>query len=576
MGQITSSPLNFTSNTDRNDSTITVGGYGTVTENSTALQSLFGKTKFTPFPNKPNENGMATGNLLYKSNTTGNRFTDNNFQDISVTDLVTWSNGGVNGSGTAYKLTFADFAYLKNLGVYPNNRLIIARRYATPVGNDLNALSKEKARPLSTLISWVPPGEDFLKLSFGEKWTDAAGSFTDILNKIGEDLTLSSDNKSGMAGLGAKAAGAFNVVPLPGLTEGLQQQIAINLGLANKSSGPLLPIGDPNLIKEAKRRVTLEKGSPGSGLDAKVEIKMIVEYEQKYIDGIDPTIVYMDIISNILSFGTSNARFMWNQNFSQKSKSLIQNLINGDLNGLYDAIKAIIQAVIGTITELTKSISGALDSIINGTEKQSKESSEDKKNREDSEKVDSANKLKNYLESALRNSLGAILGKYKIAIFGVINALTGSPSGYFHVTVGNPKRPTFSSGDMIVDSVDISFGPVLSWNDLPSTIKAEFTLKNARPLGADELYARFNNTSTRSYERIPDFYQANSNTIRQATDNNGKPVTDSEGNPVYVDYQIDGAYENYEKETAQGKAPVSDQTMFNGGKFGGGGANGTF
>ena len=129
---------------------------------------------------------------------------------------------------------------------------------------------------------------------------------------------------------------------------------------------------------------------------------------------------------------------------------------------------------------------------------------------------------------------------------------------------------------MIVDSVDISFGPVLSWNDLPSTIKAEFTLKNARPLGADELYARFNNTSTRNYERLVDMNQANANSIKQAVDKNNKPVTDDENNPVYIDYQTDNAYDAYEKETSQGKASVIKQTSFGGGKFGGGGASGTY
>jgi hypothetical protein len=34
---------------------------------------------------------------------------------------------------------------------------------------------------------------------------------------------------------------------------------------------------------------------------------MECEYEQKFISGVDPTITYMDILSNALRFGTSNS-----------------------------------------------------------------------------------------------------------------------------------------------------------------------------------------------------------------------------------------------------------------------------
>ena len=65
-------------------------------------------------------------------------------------------------------LSYADFAYLKNFGVYPNNRLFIARRYPEPVVDDLYSQSGNKVgRPLSTIIGYLPSeDEDFIKLSF--------------------------------------------------------------------------------------------------------------------------------------------------------------------------------------------------------------------------------------------------------------------------------------------------------------------------------------------------------------------------------------------------------------------------
>ena len=46
---------------------------------------------------------------------------------------------------------------------------------------------------------------------------------------------------------------------------------------------------------------------------------------------------------------------------------------------------------------------------------------------------------------------------------------------------------------MITDNnVSLKMGPTLAFNDLPSNITVEFTLKNARPLGMQEILAKFN------------------------------------------------------------------------------------
>ena len=83
-----------------------------------------------------------------------------------------------------------------------------------------------------------------------------------------------------------------------------------------------------------------------------------------------------------------------------------------------------------------------------------------------------------------------------------MNALTGLPSTPWHITIGNPKKPLFTSGDMVMDNVKLTLGPILSYNDLPSTIKAEFTLKSARNLGAQEIFRKFNSGIGRSYKKM--------------------------------------------------------------------------
>jgi hypothetical protein len=201
---------------------------------------------------------------------------------------------------TKASLRPTDFAYLKYVGVYPNNRLMIARRFVAPSGDNImiNRTSKE-VPSIATLISWVPEGDDFLEIQFGEVWEDAKADFTGMLNSLGEDFSKS--NVGGIAGAAA------NILPLPGFTEIFQRKFLSELGLLEQGAENQIPAGNPNLIKEAKVRKTTPYTSAGSGLMAKISIKMTCEYELKFISGIDPTIVWMDIIGMIVRFGTSES-----------------------------------------------------------------------------------------------------------------------------------------------------------------------------------------------------------------------------------------------------------------------------
>ena len=193
------SPLNFqyyTSEDKRNK----MGNYSVVSGTG-QITSLFKNARFTPFPNSmDNTTGNVTSALTNIHNDSA--------YDVSITTLIDQT-----AKYPSMMLTSAHFAYLKYLGVYPNNRLLIARRFPGPVGNDLTAI---KASPLATLVSWVDNDSDFMDISFGEHWIPAKASFEDVLNSIGKDTTLSNDNRKGNSSIGTSLAGAM-VIPLPGL-----------------------------------------------------------------------------------------------------------------------------------------------------------------------------------------------------------------------------------------------------------------------------------------------------------------------------------------------------------------------
>ena len=467
------SPLNFPFLTNE-DNLNRMPNYKDVTFNG-AIQSLFRSSRFVPFPSGVDpKTGNATGAMSNIHNDA--------VYNISIGDLIDYT---ADSRLKSMRLTAAHFAYLKDVGVFPNNRLMIARRFPSPVSNDLTAV---KAAPLATLISWVPNDNDFMDISFGEKWTDAQGSFEDVLNGIGKDVTLSGDNAAGMKALGSKFYSGFDVIPLPGLMEGLQRQVMKKLGIIDDNDPTILPQGNPNLIKEAKQRVVITKGQPGSGLMCKFSVKMKVEYEQKYINGIDNTLSYFDLIANVLSFATSDSQFMYNKVYAQGSTGILGKLINGDITAVISSLTKFVGEFTDALLAQAKEIAKDIKDSINNTSK-TKSSSSSKDN------------TSTGISHLAKETIGAVVGKYKIAILGIIAALTGIPSTPWHITIGNPKRPVFSSGDMLIEEVNLRLGPVLAWNDLPSTISVEFTLTNARALGAQEVFNRFNTGKARSYVR---------------------------------------------------------------------------
>jgi hypothetical protein len=418
---------------------------------------------------------------------------NNDVYDTSIINLVDKT------ANTAAQLRPADFAYLKDLGVFPNNRLMIARRFSGPAAHDIFGL---KSKPSAVLISWKPPGdEDFLTLNFGEEWIDASADFTEVLNKLGKDLT-SAD------GLGSKAAGLLGAVPLPGWTEGLQQSILEKLEITKPGSSATLQVGNPNIIKEAKRRKTLGYGEAGSGLICKVSIKMVCEYEQKFISGVDPTVAYMDILSNIVRFGTSpSVSYGLDAGFATKLKKWVKNpetLVADIVAGVNDAVAATVKVVTAALGEVTKAFADADEAKKNGTESPGER------------ELAAAAKAKGLellgkLAAKVKDSIQQTVKKYEEEVKGIANALALLPSTPWHITIGNPLRPIFSSGDMYTTDVSLSLGSTLAFNDLPSSIKVEFTLTPARNWGLQDIMSKFNSGHLRSVNVIADSASLNPN-----------------------------------------------------------------
>lgn len=409
-------------------------------------------------------------------------------------------------SSTEAALRPGDFAYLKDVGVFPNNRLMIARRFLSPHGDNIYGKFKGVSSiPTSILISWKPQDEDFVEVSFGEEWTEALADFTNVLNSLGEDF-----GAKGRLKIGDTGNAAFNIVSLPGFTETIQRNILTQMGILDKDGvDKPLPSGNPNLIKEAKRRKNVPYTDAGSGLKCKVSIKMTCVYEQKFISGIDPTIVFQDLIMNILRFGTSKSDIY---GLSKTFATNVEKWINNPSTLAEDFTKYITNA----LTALKNEIKTAINSFFGEEDKSEFDTEGNAKQKTAKEQADEKNAaLKKSKDAALQqfDNLLANVGtaikktiqKYRLEIEGIARALSGMPSTPWHITIGNPLRPVFCAGDMYMDAeVSLKLGPVLAFNDLPSSITADFTLTNARSWGLQEIAAKFNAGSLRVSNGLKD------------------------------------------------------------------------
>jgi hypothetical protein len=239
----------------------------------------------------------------------------------------------------------------------------------------------------------------------------------------------------------------------------------------------------------------------------------------------------MDLLGMILRFGTSNSE---TYGLSRSLSAKVTNWVNNPHQLVKDVAKAISDAISGIVAEIKKVIKEVYDKAIAAANELPAEapgpdpdpapapiSPRDEATKKAGEEQNAALKFADSIASTLgkiaMKTLEGLLQKYRVKIIGVVNALSGLPSTPWHITIGNPMRPTFCSGDMLVNSVNLKLGPNLAFNDLPSSITVEFNLVNARPWGLQEIMAKFNSGYLRSVDVQKTFYETQQ--VKGADDN---------------------------------------------------------
>lgn len=501
----------------------------------------------------------ATGTNQIKSYLTDNVYKTegNNYSRNPYVKLVEDFDGSVPG----LFIQAADLAYLRDLGVYPMNRMAILRRFPDGcfVKEDLSEMTEY---PVSTVIGWIPPDQNFGNIGFNETWGKTTERFDQMIAKILEER------------LGIPIKG---LIPIPAFAQGLLFELYKYSGIASTDengeqwSYKNIPIGDPNMLMEGPFRDPSQQN-----IQSTFSFKLETTYEQKLLGDVDPGSAMLDIIDNLYAMGTSNMKYYWSEESLQSAKratigpansptawwDFIDNFMFkfwSGLTGIFSDASRILEESLKNITT-DPNAPEKVEVIIDGKSKYKnigsgkvqresdgaighyqiegnktywiKESAAS--NQTESQKITTKiNTGKSLFDSLAQTILTSTVAIYRYELRGSIELMAGGrdSSTPWYLTIGNPYSPWLATNHIIVKSANIETSTEMGFNDQPQWLKATFDCEFSRSLGRQELMRMFNNTYRRNYSdpsKIIDYTRPNINDKPNTSEN--QPISEQIGN----------------------------------------------
>lgn len=403
-----------------------------------------------------------------------------------------------------------DFIYLKYYNQIPNNQMITLRRYTRPCedhmfGLDMSAVDVNRMNgyyddyfALATAVTYM--GErtgnklsDILKFDYGANWENREGKTESIQNPDGglaaqmkQRAGISDDLLRGEAGIGGSnsaTAQAKSLWMLSAMAKGKGMGVNDVFAAQHRYEGNTFNArygeqlyGDVNVVNQVKIR--------SRGLTFSNNFSLVFEYSLKSLKCVNPRIAMLDILSNFLILTGNYGTFWGGETIFYGNRNIAPQY--GDPKLLRDGkFGAYISSLAGDVKEGFKKIA-QMDSI-NGPEDFFK---------------GLWNGIKNIGSGFLQGLVGNLLGG-SIGIAGegvaVPALLSGKPSGFWHVTVGNPLDPIAMMGNMAVTKTSVQFGDALGYDDFPTEIKFTVDLEHCMPRDNAQIENMFNGAKGRFY-----------------------------------------------------------------------------
>jgi hypothetical protein len=396
-----------------------------------------------------------------------------------------------------------DFIYLKYYNQIPNNYMITLRRYTHPcedhmfgldmTAEDINFLNgyEESHFNIATAVTYM--GEktgnklsDILKFDYGANYEDKEAKVEMIKNVdgglveqmkqkfgIAESFTTGTMSRQEAGGT-ALWKNAIKFSALSGMRgKTVQEAIAASHRFEGNEYAQVYGeniYGDVNVINKTKVR--------SRGLTYNGNFSLNFEYSLKSLKCVNPRVAMMDILSNFYLLTGNYGAFWGGETRFYGQRSIApqfgdpEKLRNGDFKGYFHSLISDVKSGFENI------------SLLNNGE------------------GDLWSGIKNLAGGALQGLLGNIFGG-NVGIAGMAEApaalLSGAPTGYWHVTVGNPLDPIAMMGNMAVTKTSVQFNDVLGYDDFPTEVKFTVELEHCMPRDTAGIENMFNGAKGRFY-----------------------------------------------------------------------------
>lgn len=450
----------------------------------------------------------------------------------TISDLIYASEHGDLGLET---YSYSDFMYCKHLGKMSNNYLITLRKFPYPIGDyiggdsyfhskvpdnqnkigDQNITMSQRdtiRKSLSSacigcMVTWMGVSgnhlNEILRYSYKQPFKEQqaelqdtksdADSNTSLLNGIFSAFDKSYQKAYAEGTHGTAVNAAF-------------RHFGINLG------DP--PYSDHKTFKDRNKvygpidaiKSTYIRSDEGMIFNHKFTLTF--EYELRAYNGINPRQAMLDLLSNILAvtyttgsfwgggikgYGAQQSNIFANLNIFKKGNRTFTDFADSfskDLTNIGDKIKSNFGISQGNVS--ASNIFAALKGILNT--------------------------LGGMLVGGMLNRLG----RPQKAMYNSL--LSPAPIGFWHVTIGNPKAPIMSIGNLVLTNVQVEHNGPLGLDNFPTGLKVTVDLDRGKPRDSRDIEKLYMHGNDRIYSSMTDKVYDMYKFAKKYKDLSNKPV----------------------------------------------------
>jgi hypothetical protein len=445
----------------------------------------------------------------------------------TIKELVKASETGMLGRAT---YAYSDFMYCKHLGKVSNNYLVTLRRFPLPVDDFINAqgedesqwnkITSQNASCIGCMVTWIGVSgntmEGLLKYSYKQPFKEQTASEQENnqnadnnQTKLNGLFSLFDKNyrNAYMNGKAGEAVGGLidnswntHVSSMPGMLGKIGSKYGQIESKTYYSGQEYWSFRDQNKVYGPIDSIRSTYVREDSGLTFDHKISLVFEYELRSYNGINGRQAMLDLISNILNVTYTTGTF-WGGGYKATGahqSNIFANLeIFKQKGGFTDFMDAFASDLVNIGKSAGNSITGGA-AIGEGGLK---------------------NAWKNFLSGM--NSIGGML------IGGMLNKLgrpqkqmfhsllSPAPIGFWHVTIGNPKHPIMSIGNMIITNVTIEHNGPLGLDDFPTGLKVTVELDRGKPRDLRDIEKLYMQGNDRIYHSMgPKVFDMYANSVK--------------------------------------------------------------